>query len=48
MLAARDRFRERARANAREVFDYMYETLPPWLEAQKREYFEKLDRKGVQ
>jgi pyruvate dehydrogenase E1 component alpha subunit len=48
VLAARDRFRQRARANPREVFDYMYETLPPWLEAQKREYLDKLDRKGVE
>jgi pyruvate dehydrogenase E1 component alpha subunit len=48
VLAARDRFRERAKADPREVFDYMYETLPPWLEAQRREYLEKLDRKGVQ
>jgi pyruvate dehydrogenase E1 component alpha subunit len=48
VLDARERFRQRARPNAREVFDYMYEQLPPWLKAQKREYFEKLDRKGAE
>jgi TPP-dependent pyruvate/acetoin dehydrogenase alpha subunit len=48
VLDARERFRQRATPNAREIFDYMYEKLPPWLEAQKREYVEKLDRKGVQ
>jgi TPP-dependent pyruvate/acetoin dehydrogenase alpha subunit len=45
VLAARERFRQRRRPNAREVFDFMFEKLPPWLEAQKREYLEKLDRK---
>ena len=48
ILAARERFRERAKANPREVFDFMYEKLPPWLERQRREYLEKLDRKGVE
>ncbi|MHC4711109.1 MAG: thiamine pyrophosphate-dependent enzyme, partial [Planctomycetota bacterium] len=48
VLDARERFRTRRRPNAREVFDYMFEKLPPWLEAQKREYFEKLDRKEVE
>jgi pyruvate dehydrogenase E1 component alpha subunit len=48
VLAARERFRQRRRPNAREVFDYMFEKLPPWLEAQKREYLEKLDRKGAE
>ncbi len=48
VLAARERFRHRAKARPRQVFDYMYEQLPPWLERQKREYFEKLDRKGVE
>ncbi len=47
VLEARDRFRQRAKARPREVFDFMYEELPPWLAEQKREYFEKLDRKGV-
>jgi pyruvate dehydrogenase E1 component alpha subunit len=48
VLDARERFRQRRRPNAREVFDYMFEKLPPWLEAQKREYFDKLDRKEVE
>jgi pyruvate dehydrogenase E1 component alpha subunit len=45
VLEARERFRGRAKPDAREVFDFMYEKLPAWLEAQKREYLEKLDRK---
>ena len=48
VLDAREVFRERAEANPREVFDFMYEQLPPELEAQKREYLAKLDRKGVE
>ena len=48
VLDARERFRQRAKARPREVFDFMYEELPPWLKRQKREYFEKLDRKGVE
>lgn len=46
VLEGRERFRTLAKANPREVFDFMYEKLPPWLERQKQEYFEKLDRKG--
>lgn len=48
VLEAREVFRKRARANPREIFDFMYEQLPPELEAQKREYFAKLDRKGIE
>ena len=48
VLAARERFRERAVANPRGVFDYMYESLPPSHEQQKREYLARLDRKGVE
>ncbi|MHC4414124.1 MAG: pyruvate dehydrogenase (acetyl-transferring) E1 component subunit alpha [Planctomycetota bacterium] len=48
VLEARERFRGRAHPRPREVFDYMYEQLPSWLEQQKREYLEKLDRKGVE
>ncbi len=48
VLEARTRFRERAKARPREVFDMMYEELPPELEQQKREYLAKLDRRGVQ
>ena len=48
VLAAREVFRERAVARPREVFDYMYETLPPELQAQKYEYLRKLDQKGVE
>ncbi len=47
VLDARERFRERAVANPREVFDFMYESLPPALQQQKREYLARLDRKGV-
>ncbi len=47
VLAARERFRERAVANPREVFEYIFESLPPALRQQKREYLARLDRKGV-
>ena len=48
VLAGRERFRELAKANPREVFDFVYEKLQPGLEKQKREYLAKLDRKGVE
>ncbi|MHC5023289.1 MAG: pyruvate dehydrogenase (acetyl-transferring) E1 component subunit alpha [Planctomycetota bacterium] len=48
VLAAREVFRQRAVPNAREVFDFMYEEMPPELAAQRDEYFRKLDRKGVE
>ncbi len=48
VLTAREVFRKRAKAKPREVFDFMYEQLPPELQEQKREYFAKLDRKGVE
>lgn len=48
VIDAREKFRQRATPQPREVFDFVYEKLPPELEAQKREYFEKLDRKGVE
>jgi pyruvate dehydrogenase E1 component alpha subunit len=48
VLDARERFRQRAVANPKEVFDYMYAKLPPELEAQKQEYLAKLKRKGVE
>ncbi len=47
VLEARERFRRRAVADPREVFDFVYAELPPELEAQKREYLSKLDRKGA-
>ncbi|MCH7799382.1 MAG: pyruvate dehydrogenase (acetyl-transferring) E1 component subunit alpha [Planctomycetes bacterium] len=47
VLNARERFRERAVANPREVFEYIYDSLPPALQQQKREYLARLDRKGV-
>jgi len=47
VLDARERFRARTKARPREVFDFMYEKLPPELERQKREYLDKLDRKGI-
>jgi len=48
VLDAREKFRQRAVPNPHEVFDYMYEKLPPELEEQKREYLEKLRRKGIE
>jgi TPP-dependent pyruvate/acetoin dehydrogenase alpha subunit len=48
VIEARDRFHARAKARPREVFDFVYERLTPELEAQKREYLAKLDRKGVE
>jgi len=48
VLDARERFRKRAVANPKEVFDYMYAELPPELEAQKQEYLAKLKRKGIE
>ena len=46
VIEGRERFRGRATANPREVFDSMYEKLSPELEDQKREYLSKLDRKN--
>jgi TPP-dependent pyruvate/acetoin dehydrogenase alpha subunit len=43
--SARDRFLARAIPNPREVFDFIYGDMPAELEAQKREYLEKLARK---
>ncbi len=48
VLEAREVFRKRAKAKPREVFDFMYEQLPPELEEQKQEYLSRLDRKGVE
>jgi len=48
VLDAREVFRKKAIATPREVFDYMYETLPPELQEQQADYFAKLDRKGVE
>ncbi len=48
VLDARERFRQQAVPNPKEVFDFVYAELPPELEAQKREYLEKLHRKGVE
>jgi pyruvate dehydrogenase E1 component alpha subunit len=48
VLDAREKFRKRAVANPKEVFDFVYEDLPPELESQKREYLEKLKRKGIE
>jgi TPP-dependent pyruvate/acetoin dehydrogenase alpha subunit len=47
VIRGRDRFRELAQADPHEIFDYMYHELPAELEAQKREYFERLKRKGI-
>jgi TPP-dependent pyruvate/acetoin dehydrogenase alpha subunit len=48
VLAGREKFRAKARANPREVFDFVYDELTPELREQQAEYFEKLRRKGVQ
>lgn len=48
VLQAREKFREMAKANPREIFDFMYESLPPELEAQRQEYLAKLDRRGIE
>jgi pyruvate dehydrogenase E1 component alpha subunit len=48
VLEARESFRKRAVARPREIFDFIYDQLPPELQAQQREYFEKLKRKDVE
>ncbi len=48
VLDAREKFRARAIAKPREVFDYVWANPSPEHEAQKREYLAKLDRKGVE
>lgn len=48
VLDAREKFRARAKPKPREVFDFMYEKMPPELKEQQEEYFRKLDRKGVE
>ncbi len=48
VLDARERFRKRAVAKPREIFDYMFDQLPPSLQQQKAEYLARLDRKGVE
>lgn len=47
VLAARDKFRARAKARPREVFDFVYANPSAEHEAQKREYLTKLDKKKV-
>lgn len=47
VLDAREVFRKRAVPNPQEIFDFVYEQLPPELNLQKREYLEKLKRKGI-
>lgn len=47
VLDARAKFREEAKADPREVFDYMYDEMPPELARQRDEYLAKLDRKGI-
>jgi pyruvate dehydrogenase E1 component alpha subunit len=48
VLDAREVFRKRAVSKPKEIFDFVYEQLPPELEAQKREYLQKLKRKGIE
>ena len=47
VLDGRESFRKKAVAKPREVFDFVYDQLPPELQAQQRDYFERLTRKGV-
>jgi pyruvate dehydrogenase E1 component alpha subunit len=48
VLDGRERFRKRAIAKPREIFDCMFDQLPPSLQQQKAEYLARLDRKGVE
>ncbi len=48
VLEARDRFRERSIPKPREVFDFVYRNMPAELKEQQREYFQRLDRKGIE
>jgi pyruvate dehydrogenase E1 component subunit alpha len=47
VLEGRERFRARAIPKPREVFDYVYANMPRELEAQKREYLARLDRRNA-
>ncbi|MCA9291129.1 MAG: thiamine pyrophosphate-dependent dehydrogenase E1 component subunit alpha [Phycisphaerales bacterium] len=44
VLAARESFRKRAIARPEEIFDFVYEELPPELAAQRDEYLRRLGR----
>jgi TPP-dependent pyruvate/acetoin dehydrogenase alpha subunit len=48
VLEGREKFRTRVKANPREIFDYMFDEMPPELRRQQEEYFAKLTRKGVE
>ena len=48
VVDARDRFRDRAVAKPREIFDFMYAQMPPELKKQQAEYFERLERKEIE
>ena len=43
----REAFRKRAVPNPRETFDFVYQEMPAELEAQRREFLAKLDRRKV-
>ncbi len=45
--AGRKLFDELKQKDYREVFDYVYATLPPELQEQRADYFAKLDRAGL-
>jgi len=47
VLAGREEFRARAKANPREVFDFVFNQLPPELQSQQREYLERLHRRVI-
>jgi pyruvate dehydrogenase E1 component alpha subunit len=46
--AGRDAFRKQCIPRPKEVFDFMYEELPPELESQRAEYLAKLNRQGIE
>jgi pyruvate dehydrogenase E1 component alpha subunit len=47
VIEAREKFRKHAIPKPREIFDHLYDELPPELIEQREEYLRKLDRKGV-
>ena len=47
VMEARAKFFETAKADPKDIFDFVYESLPPELEEQKAEYLAKLKRMGI-
>ncbi len=48
VIEARAAFRAEATARPRDIFNHIYDELPPELVAQRMTYLRKLDRKGVE